>query len=238
MLPTTPCRILKPVFSSSCSIFLILFVGLAAPRVLIADKQTSQPATARKPQKIVFLGDSLTAGYGLREEQAYPALIGSKLHSEGYQHVKVINAGVSGSTTASGLSRLKWQLKGNPTHLVLALGANDGLRGFELSTTEKNLRSIIKSAQNRNIQVLLAGMKVPPNYGEAYGRQFNDMFTRLSGMKNLSHYPFLLEKVAGQKHLNLADGIHPNPEGHKVIAEGLYPVVKKFLELADARAKP
>ena len=225
-----------PDFLPFRSLQLLIKAVLIATFTLSFDSVSGAPPSPGKntgeERKIVFLGDSLTAGYGVEEQQAFPSLISEKLRLEGHNRIRVINAGVSGSTSASGLSRLRWQLKGKPTHLVLALGANDGLRGFKLDTTEKNLREIISSAQKKQIRVLLAGMKVPPNYGKEYGEKFDAMFTRLAATKGVVYYPFLLDKVAGEKSLNLADGIHPNPEGHALIAKRLYPVVKSFLNLS------
>lgn len=176
--------------------------------------------------QIVFLGDSLTAGYGIEKENAYPNLVEQKLKDKG-KNVKVLNGGVSGSTTASGKSRLKWFLKkAKPEVLVLALGANDGLRGVKLSESEKNLEEIISLAKKEGLKVLLAGMQMPPNYGKEYTQSFKSMFTNLQKQHELPMIPFILEKVGGNKDLNIEDGIHPNEEGHKVIAD----TVMKYLE--------
>ncbi len=166
---------------------------------------------------VVFLGDSLTEGYQLNKEEAYPALIEKKLKVK-FPDLKVINAGVSGATSASGPKRLDWYLKVKPDILVLALGANDGLRGLKAKDTEKNLSVVIETANSRGIKVILVGMKMPTNYGESYRKDFEGVFTHLSKKYQLKLIPFLLEGVGGKPSLNLPDGIHPNPEGHKIMA--------------------
>jgi acyl-CoA thioesterase-1 len=144
------------------------------------------------------------------------------------KNVEIINAGVSGSTTASGLSRLKWQLKGNPQIVVIALGANDVLRGIDLGQSEKNLAATIILAKKQNLKVLLVGMRAPPNYGRAYDGQLAGMFRRLSEKHSVPLLPFLLEGVGGRPELNQADRIHPNEKGHKILAET---VLKSLLPL-------
>lgn len=169
-------------------------------------------------QTVLFLGDSLTEGYQLDKEDAYPSLIEKKLKST-RPSLKVINGGVSGATTASGLKRLSWYLKAKPNIMVLALGANDGLRGLKLNDSERNLSAVIEEAQKRGIKVILAGMKMPTNYGEPYRTNFEKMFPRLAEKYGIKLIPFLLQGVGGISKLNLPDGIHPNPEGHKVMAD-------------------
>ncbi len=168
-------------------------------------------------QTIVFIGDSLTEGYQLNKEEAYPALIEKELKKK-FNQVKVINAGESGATSASGLKKLKWYSKIKPDIIVLALGANDGLRGMNLKETEKNLSGVIKSALDLKMKILLVGMKMPVNYGEPYRKDFQGLFLKLSNKFSLPIVPFLLEGVGGKPKYNLPDGIHPNPEGHKVMA--------------------
>ena len=176
--------------------------------------------------EIVFLGDSLTAGYGIEKEKAYPQIVENKLKAKG-KDIKVLNGGVSGSTTAGGKSRLGWFLKkSNPDIMVLALGANDGLRGLKLSQSEKNLEEIINIAKKKNIKVLLAGMRLPPNYGKDYVEQFRSMYKKLKEKHNLKMIPFMLKDVGGRKELNIEDGIHPNEKGHEVIAN----TVIRYLE--------
>lgn len=176
---------------------------------------------------IIFLGDSLTEGYQLAKEEAYPSLIENELKLK-KMDVKVINAGESGATSASGPKKIKWYLKSRPDVLVLALGANDGLRGLSLSETEKNLSLVIDMALEARVKVLLVGMKMPINYGEPYRTQFQDLFKKLAGKFKLELVPFLLEGVGGRPEMNLTDGIHPNPAGHKVMAKT---VLKKLVPL-------
>lgn len=176
--------------------------------------------------EIICLGDSLTAGYGIEKDKAYPKLLEIKLKAKG-KDVKVLNGGVSGSTTASGKTRLNWFLKkAKPKILILALGANDGLRGLKLASSEKNLEEIITLAKSRDIQVLLAGMQLPPNYGEDYTKAFRSMYSNLKKKHDLPIIPFLLKGVGGKKELNIEDGIHPNEKGHEVIAN----TVLEYLE--------
>jgi acyl-CoA thioesterase I len=173
---------------------------------------------------ILFVGDSLTEGYNLAREEAYPALVEEALKKKN-QSVKVINGGVAGATTASGLKRLDWHLKARPDILVLALGANDGLRGLKVAETEKNLSSVIERAQSQGISVILVGMKMPTNMGESYRRDFEAVFSRLVKKYKLKFVPFLLEGVGGRPEYNLADGIHPNAKGHQIMAETVLKVL-------------
>jgi acyl-CoA thioesterase I len=180
-------------------------------------------------QVIICLGDSLTEGYGVEPEEAYPHLLQTKLFDVGKKTAKVINAGVSGSTSSSGLERLNWVMKAGGTHLLLALGANDGLRGLPLSETKKQLEKIIEAAQTHQLKVLLLGMKLPTNYGKEYRKQFENMYENLAKKYRLPKPPFLLEGVAAKKELNQADGIHPNPKGHQIMAQLVYDFLKAHL---------
>lgn len=179
---------------------------------------------------ILFYGDSLTAGYGLSKEQAFPAIIDRKLNSNSDQY-KIINAGLSGETTAGGLNRLDWILKEPVDIFILELGANDGLRGLPLSQTESNLQQIIDKVKekNPNVEVIIAGMMVPPNLGEDYTENFRSIFPRIAKKNNAALIPFLLQGVAGNENLNLADGIHPNVEGHKIVANNVLEVIRSLL---------
>jgi acyl-CoA thioesterase I len=185
-------------------------------------------AATEKPLVVVALGDSLTEGYGLTKEQAYPAVLQKNLKNK-FPNLKIINAGVSGSTSASAESRLKWQLKNKPHVLLLALGANDGLRGLSTDSLKANLNKTIQLAQKNNIHVILAGMKMPFNYGKTYTKNYEDVFISLAKKYKLDFIPFLLDGVATNKKLNLADGIHPNEEGYRIIASKIAPVVEKAL---------
>lgn len=176
-------------------------------------------------QTILFLGDSLTEGYRLSKEESYPSLVEEKLKLK-HPKVKVINGGVSGATTASGLKRLDWYLKAKPDIMVLALGANDGLRGLKLEQTSKNLSQVIEKAQERGMKVILAGMKMPTNYGEPYRTNFEKIFTDLARKYKLRLIPFLLEGVGGNPKLNLPDGIHPNAQGYEVVAKNVLTVLE------------
>lgn len=168
--------------------------------------------------RVLFIGDSISAGLGVEPEHAYPALIHDMLKEKGVQGINVTNGSISGSTTAGALSRLKWFFKAKPDILVLALGANDGLRGLSTVEMAQNLDKTIVLAKENGIRVILAGMKIPPNYGPEYARDFYEVFVFLADKHKISLIPFLLKDVAGKASLNQADGIHPNREGHRIIA--------------------
>lgn len=187
----------------------------------------SSPVFAAK--KLVVLGDSLTEGFGVAKEAAFPALLEKKLHQSNKKDWVVVNAGVSGSTTASAISRMKWLFKSKPDVVLLALGANDGLRGLKVEDSQKNLAEAIEYAQKQKVRVILGGLYMPPNYGADYTGKFKNMYTSLAKKYQLTFVPFILEKVAGNPKYNLADGIHPNEEGHKIIAENVYEVLKGAL---------
>ena len=193
---------------------LLLFLGLWC--LLLAGVSTG---VAQAKTTIVFLGDSLTEGYGLEKTEAFPFLFQQALKAKGYKDIKVINAGTSGSTSASAPSRLKWYLRIKPTILVLALGANDGLRGVNPQAMKKNLATTIQLALDRNIQVVLAGMKIPRNYGSQYTREFESVYPELAEEFKIPLIPFLLDGVATYPEMNLPDGIHPNSKGHQIIAK-------------------
>lgn len=188
-----------------------------------------QPATEDATPRIVFLGDSLTAGLGLDQNQAYPALIQRKLDEAGLKY-RVVNAGVSGDTSAGGLSRLDWALEGDVRVMVVALGGNDGLRGLPADELRRNLSTIIERAQARHIDVVLAGMEAPPNFGQSYTDAFHQVYPDLAAQYRVPLIPFLLKDVAGLERLNQRDGIHPTPEGARIVADtvwtALQPIVK------------
>ncbi len=193
------------------------------------------PAPAVAPPLVVFLGDSLTAGLGLDESQAYPALLDRQLNQEG-KAVRVVNAGVSGDTTAGGLSRLNWLLGQHPDVLVVGLGANDGLRGLPLTEVESNLRAIIRQSQAAGARVLLLGMRIPPNYGP-YADQLAALYPKIAKDMNVPLVPFLLDKVGGIRSLNQADGIHPTAKGQEIVARNVRPYLEKVLAEKPASQK-
>lgn len=190
---------------------------------------------------VLFLGDSITAGYGLDLAQAYPALIQKKIDAEGWRF-RTVNAGQSGDTSAGGLGRLDWLLKNRVAVLVLELGGNDGLRGLPVETTRQNLQRIIDRTREKypDAKIVIAGMKVPPNMGRAYGDQFAAMFAELAKHNRAALIPFVLEGVGGERELNLADGIHPNAKGHAIVAENVWkvlePVLRSIVESSATRA--
>ena len=195
----------------------------------------STPALLYAETIILMLGDSLTEGTGVEQTKAYPYLVEQKLKAQGFLAIKVVNAGVSGSTTASALSRLKWYLRDCPDILLLALGANDGLRGLPTVQIKDNLAATIKLALSKGIRVILAGMKMPPNYGEDYTLQYEKVFLELAKEYGITFIPFLLEGVAGDPKLNLPDGIHPNERGHQIISELVYKTLVKLVNTPPSR---
>ncbi len=187
------------------------------------------PNTPSDVPKIVILGDSLTAGLGLERTQSFPSLLQAHLDREGYEY-RVVNAGVSGDTSAGGLRRLDWALEGNVRVLVVELGANDGLRGLPVAEMKKNLREIITRAQARGITVILAGMEAPPNYGPQYTDEFRRAFRELAATHDVPLIPFLLEGVAGLRGMNQGDGIHPNREGARLVENTVWRALEPVLE--------
>jgi acyl-CoA thioesterase I len=199
----------------------------ASPAAPAAPRDSGRP-------KIVVLGDSLTAGLGLQQSQAFPALLQKKL-DDGHYEWEVVNAGISGDTTAAGLQRLDWALdQQNVRILVLELGANDGLRGLPVSEMKKNLASIIERAQQKRIAVLLAGMEAPPNFGPEYVVSFRQAYRDLARRYNVTLLPFLLDRVAGMPGLNQGDGIHPNIEGAALVADNVWTVLKPMVDKVPA----
>ena len=180
-------------------------------------------------QTIVAVGDSLTAGFGVAEEQSFPALLEKKLQADGHQY-RVINAGVSAETSSGTLSRLEWILTLQPDIVILETGANDGLRGIDPQVAENNIREILKTLKERDVGVLLAGMKMVLNLGPIYVAKFNALYPRLAEESGAVFMPFLLEGVAMQGALNQADGVHPNAAGHQKIAENIYPYVLQAIK--------
>ena len=196
----------------------------APPSVPVPD-----PEGAPVRPKIVALGDSLTAGLGLVETQTFPHLLQQKIDQEGYQF-EVENAGVSGDTSAGGLRRLDWALQGDVRVLIVAIGANDGLRGLSVAEMKKNLDQIIQHAKDRGIVVILAGMEAPPNFGQEYATAFRQTYRDLALQHRVVFIPFLLDKVAGHSPLNQGDGIHPNAQGSQIVADTVWAVLKPLLD--------
>ncbi|MCS6896861.1 MAG: arylesterase [Nitrospira sp.] len=188
--------------------------------------EVASPLDARP--RIVAFGDSLTAGLGVKREEAYPAQLQRRLDELGFQY-QVINAGVSGETTAGGLRRVAWVLSAKPEIVILELGANDGLRGLNLEQTKDNLGRIIQQLLQANVTVILAGMKLPPNYGQEYTTQFEAIYPALAKQYHLPLIPFFLEGVATSPALNQADGIHPTREGYRVVVEQVLKVLVPVL---------
>lgn len=197
---------------------------------------TTQPSLNRAvPQeevpKILAFGDSLTAGAGVAAEESYPAQLQRRLDKSGYRY-RVINAGVSGDTTAGGVRRIDWALKGRPQIVIIELGGNDGLRGLSLDQMHDNLERIVGRARSSGAAVILAGMKLPLNYGDAYRSQFEAVYGQVARAHHVALMPFFLEGVGAQAALNQADGIHPTAEGYRLVVEHLWPVLEPLLKSA------
>jgi acyl-CoA thioesterase I len=200
--------------------------GQPAPTV---QKQLKTPEIAAEKPKIIAFGDSLTAGFGLSEKESYPYLLQERLKADGYDY-EVVNAGVSGDTSLGGLERADWVLdQENARILILELGANDLLRGAPVSKMKANLDQIIRKAKARNLKILLCGMLAPPTMGAEYQRQFTMAFPDLAAEHKVEFLPFLLDNVAMKKELNQADGIHPNAEGAKIMADNIYKALRPML---------
>jgi acyl-CoA thioesterase-1 len=195
---------------------------------------TAQPARPKKPvsterPRIVAFGNSLTAGLGVPRDQSYPAHLQRTLDAAGYAY-QVVNAGVSGDTTAGGARRVSWALNSAPVIVILELGGNDGLRGLSLQETRANLERIIQQLQQASVTVVLAGMKLPPNYGQDYTAGFEALYQALAKQYHLTLIPFFLDGVATSSTLNQADGIHPTGEGYRLIVEKIFPVLEPLLK--------
>jgi len=200
----------------------------------LGNKMTEKPDRSKTPvpgerPNIVAFGDSLTAGLGVPQDQSYPAQLQRKLDAAGYAY-RVVNSGVSGETTAGGVRRVSWVLKNKPTIVILELGGNDGLRGLSLQETKANLERIIQQLQQASVTVVLAGMKLPPNYGQDYTAGFEALYKALAKQYRLTLIPFFLDGVAGSASLNQADGIHPTGEGYRLIVERVFQTLKPLLE--------
>ena len=192
--------------------------------------------SASSPPRIVVLGDSLTAGLGLPASAAYPALLAQRLKDAGMDF-EVVNAGVSGDTSAGGLERFDWALQGDVRVLILALGANDGLRGLPIEQLRRNLSQVIERAQARRIAVILAGMEAPPNYGRDYIAAFHKVYPELAAQYRVAFVPFLLQGVAGSAALNQRDGIHPTATGARIVADNVWSVLEPIAQAHDKTAQ-
>jgi acyl-CoA thioesterase I len=194
-------------------------------------------AAGPAPRIVLFLGDSITAGYGLDISQAFPDLIQKQIAAKGWTF-KVVNAGQSGDTSAGGLGRIDWLLKNRVDVLVLELGANDGLRGVSIDEMKRNLQAIIDRTKKRypEAKIIIAGMKVPPNMGRDYGRRFETAFADVAKKNNAALIPFILEGVGGRRELNLSDGIHPTAKGHERVADNVWKVLEPVLRSLNGKS--
>ena len=215
-----------------CLVFLL--GSLACSEGYEEARTTASKAPPNNSFKILILGDSLTEGYGILEKEAYPNLLEGKLNQELTPQTEttyqVINGGITGATSSGGVSRIDWFLQAQPDFLILALGGNDGLRGVPVSETKENLSKILATAAKHQIPALLAGMKIPPNYGLTYTSEFAQMYQDLAEHHHIPRIPFLLEGVGGDPKFNLPDRIHPNPAGHEIIAETVYQSLARQLK--------
>lgn len=194
------------------------------------DQTISEEKEKTSNDVILCFGNSLTEGYGLKPEEAYPALLQKKVDDAGYNY-QVVNAGISGETTSGGKNRLSWVLKENVKVFILELGANDGLRGIPLSETKQNLQAIIDTVKAKvpSAKIVLAGMQIPPNMGQEYTDEFKEIFPALADSNQIKLISFLLEGVAGDPKLNQEDGIHPTAEGTKIVIENVWKVIEPLL---------
>lgn len=216
----------------------VLLAALVADGPALSAADEPLPAAQSGRRTVLVLGDSLAAGYGLDPTESFPGQL-QKLLDEAGVNFSVVNAGVSGDTTAGGLRRIDWSLKRRVDVLLIELGGNDGLRGIPVEVTRTNLQGIIDRARKKypDVQVVIAGMQMPPNMGEAYNEAFQKLFPQLAQANNAALIPFLLEGVGGKPKLNQADGIHPTAEGHGLVAQNVWKVLKPLLETMN-RGKP
>lgn len=204
--------------------------GMAVPLLALL---VALPVSAMaEPMRLLVLGDSLTAGYNLPQDKAFPVQLEQALHDNGHD-VTVLNGGISGDTTAGGRARLDWVLAEEPDAAIVALGGNDGLRGLDPAQTRAHLTAIVQDLKARDVQVMIAGMLAPPNLGRDYGDAFNAVFPEVAAQTGALHYPFFLEGVAADPALNQPDGIHPTAEGVAVMVQNILPTVEDLLRKAD-----
>jgi acyl-CoA thioesterase-1 len=192
------------------------------------------PVDSKERPVVLAFGDSLTAGFGVNEEESYPSRLQVKITSAGFPH-KVVNAGVSGDTTAGGVRRIRWLMKHEPEIVILALGANDGLRGLSADEMRRNLETIIKICREHNARILLAGMKALPNYGADYTQEFEAVFPELAKKHDLNFLPFLLEGVAGEREYTQPDGLHPVAEGYSIVTDLVWKRLEPMLAVSGHR---
>ena len=211
-------------------VVLLNFKHIIRTVLLLGTFLVLSPAQVYSKEKAVVLafGDSLTAGYGVKDEESYPSRLQEKISAAGFPH-KVVNAGVSGDTTAGGVRRIRWLMKHEPEIVILALGANDGLRGLSVTEMRKNLETMIAICREHNARILLAGMKALPNYGEDYMREFETVFPELAKKHDLNYLPFLLEGVAGEREHTQPDGLHPLASGYKIVTELVWQQLEPML---------
>ena len=195
--------------------------------VLVASLAFAGPVHATEPIVVAF-GDSLTTGLGVMPDESYPAQLQARLRADGYAY-RVVNAGASGDTTAGGLRRVDWALKSKPAIVIVALGANDALRGQDLASVRANLDGIVARFQKAGARVLVAGMEVPPNYGARYAADFRRLYVEVARKRGAAFMPFLLDGVAGNPRLNQGDGIHPTAEGYRIVVDHLWPYLEPML---------
>jgi acyl-CoA thioesterase I len=228
----------KPLIAIACALAATAACGPSADRrTEVTTHQTVPAATDRRQTetrpRIVVLGDSLTAGLGLPIEESYPSLLQKWSDAEGFNY-EVVNAGVSGDTSAGGLSRLDWALDGDVKFLIVALGGNDALRALPVDELRRNLSTIVERAQAKHIQVVLAGMEAPRNFGRDYDVGFHMVYPEVAKKYNVPLVPFLLQDVAGLDRLNQRDGIHPTAEGAQIVAKNVWTVLKPLLANAHS----
>lgn len=224
------------IFNSTLFFCLFAALGLnsctkqeTAPRTSENQTRPALKGTLAPLPTLIIIGDSLTEGYGVPKEKAYPFLVEEKF-AAGDVSIRIVNSGISGSTSASAPERVKWALQTKPQYLVLALGANDGLRGLSPSAMKENLSKAIDLAKAADVQVLLFGMLMPPNFGKKYTADFEKAFKDLAAEKKIPFLPFPLKDVGGVAALNQGDGIHPNEKGHRVMADTVYDFLKEHVQ--------
>ncbi|MCB0687028.1 MAG: arylesterase [Saprospiraceae bacterium] len=216
-------------------LMISLFFACQPKKTAPTNAENNTPSTSterRENQKVIlFFGNSLTAGYGLEESQSFPSLIQKRIDSLELDY-RVVNGGISGETSAGGFARIDWTLNQPVNIFILELGANDALRGFDLAATMENLQNIISAVQAKDpqIKIIVAGMKAPPNMGTEYSKSFENIYKQLSRDNDVPLIPFLLEGVAGIPDLNLADGMHPNEEGQKIVRENVWKVLSPLIQ--------